>query len=287
MTTPSESQTGLGRELFSKLTPIPAISILVLLGIVFISLTAPWLTPYSESQILGNESYAPADETYLLGGDVRGRDLFTRLFFGMRMTFVLSIASASLCFVFGCAVGFASAFSGGLLDAVLGRIFDGLMAFPSIIFSFVLIVIMGPSVVVVVIAAAFVFGVQVYRVARALGKDIVVQDYMEVARLRKEKLSWIILQEILPNAIPPLAAEFGVRVTFSILLISALSFLGLGVQPPQADLGVMIRENMGGLVYGSFAPLYPAIGIAVFVLAVNFLIDWYVKVMDINLPTEG
>jgi len=286
MSLSADNRTVFGRGVLSRFTPVAAASAILLVGMLIVTATAPWLAPYGEGEILSNQSYAPANEMYFLGGDARGRDVLTRLIFGLRTTFALSISSAILCLLFGCSIGFFSAFAGGTTDFLLGRIFDGLMAFPAIIFSFLLIAIMGPSVTVIIGVTALVNGLQVFRVARALGQNIIVQDYMEVARLRKETLSWTILHEMFPNAIPPLAAEFGIRVTFSILLISALSFLGLGVQPPHADLGVMIRENMGGIHYGSFAPLYPAIGIAVFVLTINFLIDWYVDVMDINLPTE-
>ena len=169
---------------------------------------------------------------------------------------------------------------------MISRIVDGLIAFPSIMLALILITALGPSILVLVVAVAFVNGVQVFRVARALAMDIVVLDYIEAARLRRERFAWIMWWEILPNVLPPLAAEFGIRIAYSTILVSALSFLGLGVQPPHADLGVMIRENMMGLSYGSFAPLYPAFGIAMITVTVNLLIDWYLKETGISLPEE-
>ena len=125
-----------------------------------------------------------------------------------------------------------------------------------------------------------------FRVARALGMDIVVQDYIEAARVRGEGIWWIIWHELLPNALGPLAAEFGIRFTYAILFVSALSFLGLGVQPPHSDLGLMVKENMQGLLYGSFSPLYPALAIAMVTVSTNILVDWYLKSTGANLPEE-
>jgi peptide/nickel transport system permease protein len=145
---------------------------------------------------------------------------------------------------------------------------------------------LGSSITVLIVTVALIDATRVFRVARALGMDIVVQDYIEAATVRGEKLGWIMWHEILPNALAPLAAEFGIRFTYAILFISALSFLGLGVQPPQADLGVMVKENMQGLLYETYTPLYPALCIAMVTLSVNLLVDWYLKTTDATLPDE-
>jgi peptide/nickel transport system permease protein len=274
------------RELVSGLTPT-AVVCLSLLGLFIVcALTAPWIVPYGEGQILSDESFAPPDPTFLLGGDFLGRDLVTRLIFGMRITLSVAFAIALFAFFVGCSFGFLAAIIGGVFDTVISRIVDALIAFPSIMLALILIAALGPSIPVLIVTIAFIDSTRVYRVARALAMDVVVQDYIEAARLRGEGFNWIMWREILPNALPPLAAEFGIRFTYAILFISTLSFLGLGVQPPQSDLGVMIKENMQGLLYGSFAPLYPALGIASITITINLLVDWYLQQIGASLPEE-
>ncbi len=274
------------RELVSGLTPT-AVVCLSLLGLFIVcALTAPWIVPYGEGQILSDESFAPPDPTFLLGGDFLGRDLVTRLIFGMRITLSVAFAIALFAFFVGCSFGFLAAIIGGVFDTVISRIVDALIACPSIMLALILIAALGPSIPVLIVTIAFIDSTRVYRVARALAMDVVVQDYIEAARLRGEGFNWIMWREILPNALPPLAAEFGIRFTYAILFISTLSFLGLGVQPPQSDLGVMIKENMQGLLYGSFAPLYPALGIASITITINLLVDWYLQQIGASLPEE-
>ena len=274
------------RELVAGLTPTAVVCVALLGFYILVALTAPWIAPHGEGQILSNESFAPADETFLMGGDFLGRDIVTRLIFGMRLTLSVAFAIALMAFFAGCTFGFLAAIVGGVFDTILSRFVDALIAFPSIMLALILIAALGPSVPVLIVTVAFIDSTRVFRVARALAMDIVVQDYIEAARLRGEHFNWIMWREILPNALPPLAAEFGIRFTYAILFISALSFLGLGVQPPHSDLGVMIKENMQGMLYGSFAPLYPALGIASITITINLLVDWYLQLIGASLPEE-
>jgi peptide/nickel transport system permease protein len=282
---PIEVQTPL-RELISGITPTAAVCAAVLCFYIMVTLVAPWIVPYGEGQILSDESFAPADSVFLLGGDFLGRDLLTRLIYGMRGTLGVAFAIALLAFFGGCSLGFLAAIIGGVFDTIVSRIVDALIAFPSIMLALILIAALGPSIPVLIVTVAFIDSTRVFRVARALAMNIVVEDYIDAARLRGERFSWIMWREILPNALPPLAAEFGIRFTYAILFISALSFLGLGVQPPQSDLGVMIRENMQGMLYGSFAPVYPALGIASITITINLLVDWYLQQIGAILPEE-
>ena len=231
---PSRNRFG---ELFSQLTPTAAACLLLLGFVTFCAAAAPWITPYSESQILGDASFVPPDDTYLLGSDFLGRDILTRLFFGLRVTLDLAFAISLLAFLVGCSFGFLSAILGGVIDSIICRAVDALIAFPAIMLALIVVTALGPSIPVIIVTVAFIDAVQVFRVARALAMEIVVQDYIEAARLRRERFGWMMWREMLPNALPPLAAEFGIRFTYAVLFISVLSFLGLGVQPPQADLG--------------------------------------------------
>ena len=272
--------------LASKLTIPAGICLCVIAFFVCIVIAAPWLAPYDEAAILTDDSFMPAGDGMMLGGDYLGRDLASRLIYGARVTLSLALAISALAFLLGCAAGFLAAVRGGWTDVVLSRTVDALISFPAIMIALIVISGLGSGFAVLIITLALIESTRVFRVARALGMDIVVQDYIEAARARGERAGWIMWQEVLPNAIAPLAAEFGIRFTYAILFISALSFLGLGVQPPHADLGVMVKENMQGLLYGSYAPIYPALCIALVTVSVNLLVDWFLKTMDTALPSE-
>ena len=274
------------RELASQLTIPAGICLCIVACVAAVCLAAPWLAPYDEGTILTDDSFVPPGDGLLLGGDFLGRDLLSRLIYGARVTLSLALAISALAFLIGCATGFLAAVRRGWVDTVLSRVVDALISFPAIMIALIVISGLGSSFGVLIVTMALIDSTRVFRVARALGMDIAVQDYVEAARARGEKLGWIMWHELLPNALAPLAAEFGIRFTYAILFISALSFLGLGVQPPHADLGVMVKENMQGLLYGSFSPIYPALCIAVVTVSVNMLVDWYLKTMDAALPSE-
>jgi len=274
------------KDLASQLNITAIVSILVLISFLTIVLLAPWIAPYPEDAILTDESFSLPDTTLRLGSDFLGRDVLSRLLYGARVTLTVAFTIAVIAFVLGCSCGFLAAVKRGIFDSIISRMVDVLISFPAIMVALIVISALGSTIPVLIVTVALIDATRVFRVARALGMDIVVQDYIEAAKVRGEKPGWIIWQEILPNALGPLAAEFGIRFTYAILFISALSFLGLGVQPPHADLGVMVKENMQGLLYETWTPLYPALCIAVVTLSVNLLVDWYLKTTDAELPEE-
>jgi peptide/nickel transport system permease protein len=274
------------REFASELTPTAIIYLSIIGFFIFIAVFAPVLAPHDEAAILTDDSFVPGTANMILGGDFLGRDMFSRLMYGARVTMSVALVISLISFFLGSAFGFFAAVKGGWTDSILSRIVDALISFPAIMIALIVISSLGSSFSVLIVTVALIDSTRVFRVARALGMDIVVMDYIEAARVRGEKLGWIIWHELLPNALPPLAAEFGIRFTYSILFISALSFLGLGIQPPSADLGVMVKENMQGLLYGSYAPIYPALCIAMVTVSVNMLVDWYLKTTDSELPEE-
>ncbi len=151
---------------------------------------------------------------------------------------------------------------------------DLMMAVPSLILALVILSVLPPSLITLIVVIGLLDATRVFRLARAVAVDIEVMDYVEAARLRGEGWAWIVFREILPNALSPLVAELGLRFIFAVLFISTLSFLGLGVQPPLADWGGIVKENSAGLVYGIPAALVPAIAIAVLAIAVNLVADW-------------
>ena len=255
--------------------PITAkFGILVILVYGFVAIFAPILTPYGETEIVGPE-FDVWGEQFILGTDGLGRDMLTRLLFGARNTVGIAFITTCLAFFIGGLTGLLAAIYGGWLDQISSRIVDVLMAIPQLIFALMLLAIFGTSIPTLVIVIATLDATRIFRVTRAVSLNVVVLDYFEAARLRGERIFWLCVREILPNITAPLLAEFGLRFCFVFLMIAALSFLGLGIQPPTADWGSMVRENAVLITYGDITPVLPAIAIAILTLGVNFLVDWF------------
>jgi peptide/nickel transport system permease protein len=248
------------------------IIVIVIYGLV--AVFAPVIAPYGESQVLG-DAYLPSSAQHWLGTDQLGRDLLTRLIYGARNTIGIALLTVLLSFALGGSMGILSAIFRGWLDQVLGRIVDVFMSIPQLIFALMLLSIVGPSATSIVLIIAVLDSTRFYRISRAVAMNVAVMDYVEAARLRGESTSWIMFKEILPNILPTLVAEFGLRFCFVFLTISSLSFLGLGIQPPTADWGSMVRENATLINYGRITPLLPAGAIALLTVAVNFVVDWF------------
>jgi peptide/nickel transport system permease protein len=258
-----------------KKAPLSAwFGMIVILAYALTALLAPWIAPYGESQVF-REPYAPWGGDFLLGTDQLGRDMLTRLIYGARNTIGIAFMTTVLSFGIGGSLGLLAAIYRGWMDQLLSRLVDVLMSIPSLIFVLMLLSTFGSSVTNLIIIIAVLDSTRVFRLARAVGLNVAVMEYVEVARLRGESLGWIMRREILPNVMPPLIAEFALRFCFVFLTISALSFLGVGIQPPTADWGSMVRENATLITYGDITPLLPAGAIALLTVAVNFVVDWF------------
>ena len=248
---------------------------LIVVGLyLLIAILAPLLAPYGEADVVGDQ-YAPWDSQFLLGTDQLGRDMLSRLIYGARNTISIAVLTTALSFTIGGFLGLTAAVIGGWVDQLLARAVDILMAIPQLIFALVLLLIFGSSIINLILIIAVLDSTRVFRLSRAVSMNVVVQDFVEAARLQGEKLVWITTREVLPNILPPLIAEFGLRFCFVFLTIAALSFLGLGIQPPTADWGSMVRENATLINYGDITPLLPAAAIALLTIGVNFLVDWF------------
>ena len=255
---------------------IPAsalIGLVFTIGIVLVAILAPWIAPYGNGQVVG-DVWAPASDKVWLGTDNLGRDLLSRMIYGARITLTIAGAATALSFTMGSTLGFVAAVTGGPLDQWLSRGVDLLMAIPTLIFALVVLSVLPSSVTVLVLVLGILDSTRVFRLSRAVAVDINVMDFVEAARLRGEKTSWIVFSEILPNALTPLISELGLRFIFAVLFLSALSFLGLGVPPPDADWGAMVKENKEGIVFGIPAALIPAAAIGVLTISVNLVADW-------------
>lgn len=257
-----------------KNMPISAIIGLLFMALYFLmAIFAPLIAPYGMAEVVG-DVWEPSSADHLLGTDNIGRDLLTRMIYGGRTTIFIATAATAVSFITGSIFGFLAAVLGGWADQALSRFVDLMMSIPSLIFALVILSVTPVTVPVLIIVMGLLDATRVFRLARAVAVDINVMDYVEAAKLRGEGRGWIIFREILPNALSPLVAEMGLRFIFMVLFVSTLSFLGLGVQPPEADWGGIVKENKDGIVYGIGAALYPAVAIATLAISVNLVADW-------------
>jgi peptide/nickel transport system permease protein len=259
-----------------RLEPAALIGFGILTLYLVAILGAPWLAPFGEAEIIG-DAWAPPDQLHWLGTDNLGRDLFSRLLYGGRVSIGLAVAITLLSFTIGITLGLFAAVAGGWVDTILSRLADLALSIPTLIFVFIVLSALGTDLSVLVLTIALLEAPKVFRLTRSVALGIVAMDFVEAARARGEGAWWIMRAEILPNAASPLIAEFGMRFCFTFLFVAALSFLGLGVQPPAADWGSMVKDYGDVINLGLPAPLWPAGAIALLTLAVNFIVDWLLR----------
>ena len=253
---------------------------IVILVYVIAAVFAPLIAPYGEADVVG-KAYQPSGAEFWLGTDQIGRDMFSRLIYGARNTVGIAFLTTMLSFLIGGTLGVLTALRRGWLDQGISRIVDAFLAIPVLIFALMLLAVFGKSIWMLILILALLDSTRVFRLARATALNVVVMDYVEAARLRGEGMGWIIFKEVLPNILPPMITEFGLRFCFVFLTISALSFLGVGIQPPTADWGSMVAESKTLITFPvrTFpyipVPFYPAIAIALLTVAINFVVDWF------------
>ncbi|WP_347820956.1 ABC transporter permease [uncultured Planktomarina sp.] len=283
------------RKLFRAMPLTAAFGVLVILLYALVSIFAGSIAPYGQEEIFTNANIVPGgnpimggDPNFPLGTDQIGRDIYSRLIYGAQNTVGIAFATTCLAFFVGGSLGFLVAIVGGWLDQILSRAVDVLMAIPALIFALLLMTIASvwsnqlgiDRTIFMILIIAMIDSTRVYRLARAVGQSIVVMDYIEAAKLRGEGMGYLIFKEILPNAMAPLLAEFGLRFCFVFLTIASLSFLGVGIQPPLADWGTMVKDLSQFINFAAFAPnvatapLLAAGAIALLTVAVNFVVDW-------------
>ena len=283
------------RKLFRAMPLTAAFGVLIILLYALVSIFAGSIAPYGQEEILANANIVPGgnplmggDLNFPLGTDQIGRDIYSRLIYGAQNTVGIAFATTCLAFFVGGSLGFLAAIVGGWLDQILSRAVDVLMAIPALIFALLLMTIASvwsnqlgiDRTIFMILIIAMIDSTRVYRLARAVGQNIVVMDYIEAAKLRGEGMGYLIFKEILPNATAPLLAEFGLRFCFVFLTIASLSFLGVGIQPPLADWGTMVKDLSQFINFAAFAPnvatapLLAAGAIALLTVAVNFVVDW-------------
>ncbi|MBO9652919.1 MAG: ABC transporter permease [Agrobacterium tumefaciens] len=261
-----------------KINAVGVFGFLVIFLWAMVAIFAPYLIPHPVGEIVDFDYFGPMTSDLWLGSDYLGRDVFSRILMGARFTVGISLAAVTIACVSGVVLGMCAAVIGGWFDAALSRFLDAVNSIPSKLFGLVVVAAVGSSIPVLIITLSVIYTPGAYRFARALAVNVNTMDFVTVARVRGESLLYLISSEILPNIIRPVLADLGVRFVFIVLLLSGLSFLGLGLQPPNADWGALVRENIGGLPFAAPAVIFPSLAIASLTISVNLLID--------NLPQK-
>ena len=261
------------RRLVQRFSVLGLLGLLMVLFWLLVAFVGPLVAPYKGGALTSTEIFGRYSAAYPLGTDYLGRDMLSRILYGARYTVGLALAAALLASVIGTFFGLLAAVSGKWLDEVLSRLFDALISIPSKVLALVVIAAFGSSIMMLTTVAALAYIPGAFRISRSLALNLMGLEYVQVARARGEGLLYIARVEVLPNMIHPMLADFGLRFVFIVLLLSGLSFLGLGVQPPNADWGSLVRENIGGLSEGAPAVLMPAVAIATLTIGMNLLID--------------
>jgi peptide/nickel transport system permease protein len=241
-----------------------------------LAVLGPLAAPYGSGSIVGQAGELPSS-AHLLGTDFFGRDVLSRFLDGGTSVIVLPLIAVSIALGAGALVGLVSGYAGGVLDMIVVRVIDVLLSIPNFLLVIVIIAGFGTGEQVVVLAVALVYAPSIARVIRAAAQAVGPREFVLAARARGDSLAWIVFREIAPNIVPTLLVEIAVRLTFGILFIASLSFLGLGVQPPSPNWGVMVSENRDLLPIQPWSVLVPAAAIAVLAISINLLADAMTK----------
>ncbi|MGE6738940.1 ABC transporter permease [Allorhizobium pseudoryzae] len=272
---PSTSNSGIFGYSFS---PVGMVALLVILFWATVAILGPNMVPYPIGKIVDMDYFGPMSSKFWLGTDYLGRDMLSRIILGARYTLGIALAGVLIASSSGVILGMTAAVIGGWFDTLLSRFMDAMISIPSKLFGLVVVAAVGSSLPALIVTLAVIYIPGSYRFARALAVNVNTMDFITVARTRGENTFYLAVSEILPNIVRPVLADFGLRFVFIVLLLSGLSFLGLGVQPPLADWGALVHENIQGLSFGSAAVIAPSIAIASLTISVNLLID--------NLPRK-
>lgn len=238
-----------------------------------LAILGPSLSPHDVGAVVSQDVFGSMSAAYPLGTDYLGRDMLSRVFHAARYTIGLALAAAVAASVTGTTLALVAATAGGWIDEAFSRVMDAFISIPGKMLALVMVASFGSSSALLILTAAMSYTPGAYRIARSLAVGVRNLEYVLAARARGEGLAYIARVEILPNMVNPMLADFGLRFVFVVLLLSGMSFLGLGVQPPAADLGSLVRENISGLFEGAPAVIMPAVAIATLTVGVNLLID--------------
>lgn len=258
-------------RIFSR--PLTLLGGLIVAGFLVLAIAGPMVAPFRYDQIIRGAARLAPSETYRFGTDQLGRDVFSRVLWGARETIALPAITTVLSVTFGTLIGLVLGYTGGWVDEIASRALDSLLAIPALALALVMLGIFGASALGIVIVITLLYTPIVARVVRASTLNVRATGYVEAARLRGESLWYILFREILPGVLPALTVEAALRFSYAIFLTASLGFLGLGVQPPSPDWGLMINEARARYSQLPWALWYPAGAIALLIVGVNLLSD--------------
>jgi len=245
------------------------------------------LAPHNIDDIGGGPMLGGMTADNLLGTDYLGRDMLSRILYGAKFSIGLALTAALGASLIGTLLALLAAVAGRWLEELLGRINDAMLVLPGKVLSLMIVAVFGSSLPMLILTATFTYWPGAFRIAFAMASSLRNMDYVRASRLRGESRWYIAIHDILPNMLHPMLTDFGLRFVYIVLLLSGLSFLGLGVQPPYADWGTLVRENLQGLFNGSPAVLMPAVAIASLTIGANLFIDSLQQMRPLTLAKEG
>lgn len=240
---------------------------------LLMAIIGPWIAPYSYTEQDLSNRLQPASAEHWMGTDQFGRDIFSRILVGSRDVFVIAGSGTALAVLLGLSLGLLAGYAGGLLDEGAMRFVDILLSIPPLLLAMIILGTVGPSRINVVLVVGLLYIPMVARVVRSVVLDVKTREYVEAAKLRGESRNYILLREVLPNVLPSLAVEASMRFAYAIFLVASLGFLGLGVQPPSPDWGMMVGEARTFFSQAPWVLLYPAMTIALLVVGIAFMSD--------------
>jgi peptide/nickel transport system permease protein len=259
----------------------------IVLLFALLALIAPWVAPYEVNQQILEDARQPPSSRHIFGTDHLGRDVFSRVLLGAAQVLILAGSGTFLAVVSGTSLGLLTGYRGGWLDDFFMRLFDSLLAIPALLLALLFLGMAGPSRQSVLLVIVIVYTPIVARVVRSVVLSIKTKSFIDAARLQGETTARILFREILPSAIPALAVEASLRFSYAIFLISSLGFLGLGVQPPNPDWGLMVKEARAFVSQAPWAMYYPAAAIATIVIGVNLMADGLRKALQVSSDLHG
>ena len=260
----------------------------VLLAVlVLLALAAPWITPYRFDEMSLLNRLKPPSAQFWLGTDEFGRDVLSRTLMGGRLSLLMGFAATVVSLAIGVPLGLLAGYRRGAVDETIMRATDVLLSFPPIMLGLLILAVTPPSLWKLILAIGIVYVPGTVRLARSVTLDLANEEFVQAARARGERTWYILHSEILPNAWPPIMVEASLRVTFAILLGAALSFIGLGAQPPSSDWGLMISEARPLIDRAPWVALAPGIAMGITVIAVNLLGDGLREWLDPRMQRRG
>lgn len=259
---------------------------LIVVVILALAIAAPWIAPYPYDEMQIMTRLKPPSLAHWFGTDDYGRDVLSRTLIGARFSLLMGLGATAFCLLVGVPIGLYAGYQRGRVDEIVMRTMDVLMSFPPILLGLLVLSVTQPALWKTVLAVGVVYVPAIVRITRGVTLELAQEEFVLAARARGDGPVYILLREILPNAWPPIAVEGSLRITFAILLGAALSFLGMGAQPPSSDWGLMISEARAFVDRAPWIALAPGIAMCITVIGVNLLGDGLREVLDPRMRSE-